>query len=84
MKGDHGGGDHSVTCLAPVDRVPEERRGDLGMRLREKRTSMKLKIHEFAHWIGVPYRTYHDWELGNKVPSAAAMCLLELKLKEKV
>lgn len=81
-------GAQAVTFRSPVDRIPSDRRGDLGSRLfnarcflSEKRKK-KVCIHDMAEVFGVPLRTYHDWELGNKKPSSAALAHIESKMKE--
>lgn len=41
----------------------KKRMGAMCVAIRNK-TGMKRP--EFAQWLGIPYRTYQDWELGNR------------------
>lgn len=48
-------------------------------RIRAKRG--ELTRERVAEWLGVAYRTYQDWELGNATMPRAAWELLHVKLE---
>jgi len=40
-----------------------------------------MKRAEFARWLGVPYRTFQDWELGNTKIPEYVLRLIAYKVK---
>ena len=47
------------------------------------RMRQKLSQPKAAKLLGVPYRTFQDWEYGNRAPLGLARVLITAKLKEK-
>lgn len=79
-KGNLGGG------LAVTSRPSGKPRGSIGQALYKARVAMgerrgkKMFVYEMAELLGVPYRTYQDWELGNSKPCAGGMAAIKVKL----
>lgn len=44
--------------------------------LSEIRAKVGMTQEAFAEWVGIPYRTYQNWENGTRVPPAWAVKLL--------
>lgn len=44
--------------------------------LREMRAKVGMTQEAFAAWIGIPYRTYQNWENGTRVPPAWVVGLI--------
>ncbi len=44
--------------------------------LREIRVKVGMTQEAFADWVGVPYRTYQNWENGTRVPPAYVVKLI--------
>ena len=42
---------------------------------------MGMKRPEFAEWLGIPYRTLQDWELGNYKMPEYVLRLIAYKVK---
>lgn len=51
-------------------------------KLKRMRKQTGMSQTDFALFIGVPFRTYQDWEIGNRKPSAAAIQLIGLLLED--
>ena len=50
--------------------------------LKQARLALGLSIAEMAKALNTPYRTYQDWELGNRrVPGIVAVAVEALKKK---
>jgi DNA-binding transcriptional regulator YiaG len=47
------------------------------------RTSRKLSKVDAAALLGVPYRTFQDWEYGRRTPQGLALELIAAKLTRK-
>jgi len=51
--------------------------------LKKARENLGLSIREMSELLGTPYRTYQDWELGNRripgICETAIFCLLRCK-----
>jgi DNA-binding transcriptional regulator YiaG len=45
--------------------------------VKKWRTAQQLTITEAARRLRIPYRTFQDWELGNKTPTGIRRLLLE-------
>lgn len=45
------------------------------------RNTAGMKRPEFAQWLGIPYRTYQDWELGNSQVPEYVLRLMAYKVR---
>lgn len=54
--------------------VPDE--DDTAQIVRRLRAECGMTQAAFAEWVGIPYRTYQDWEGGRSIPPAWAVKLL--------
>lgn len=48
------------------------------MNLKQKAADLKLSSHAMAHYLGVPFNTYHKWSVGERSLDAAPRRLLEV------
>jgi hypothetical protein len=48
------------------------------MNLKQKAADLKLSSHAMAHYLGVPFNTYHKWAVGERSLDAAPRRLLEV------
>ncbi len=63
----------------PSDTSDEKKRyGAVCTALRER---IGMKRTEFAEWLGIPYRTLQDWELGNSKMPEYVLRLIAYKVK---
>ena len=72
-----------MTHLSPVAHSMQAKRGKLGETLLEWRKKRGWTLDQVCLELGVPYRTYQEWELGHRNPSAAARALLKAAMKGK-
>ena len=56
--------------------------------LAEVFRSIRMRTHmnrkEFAEWLGVPYRTMQDWELGNSQVPEYVLRLVAYKVENEI
>ena len=53
------------------------------MILEEKRIELDLSIKEVTSRLGIPYRTWQDWESGRRTPSNWVVDLIIFKLEKE-
>lgn len=51
---------------------------------RAVRMRTKMNRKEFAEWLGVPYRTMQDWELGNSQVPEYMIRLVAYKVENEI
>lgn len=52
------------------------------MQIKDIRALTGLNITDFTRRYEIPYRTYHDWEVGKANPPAYVVKLLERVVRE--
>ncbi|MFN6468924.1 MAG: helix-turn-helix domain-containing protein [Nostoc sp. SerVER01] len=62
--------------------MPLTNQQNMGDLIRQIRQRLELTQEQFAHQLGVTYLTVNRWENQHTKPSAMAIKLIELKLKE--
>lgn len=55
----------------------------IGTLLKKYRLDNFLTQIQMANMLGIPYRTYQGWELGDRTPSTASLLFLESFLESE-
>ena len=67
-----------VERISPNDTEAERRRMSYAFRIIRERSGMSRK--EFSEWLGIPYRTMQEWELGRRVMPEYVLRLIAYKV----